>query len=316
MIVLPDARFAGFTSHELARLERLGEVVRLRRGTYALADDQPADPAARHRRLVKVTMPLLADGSVVSHVSAAVLHGLPVWEEHLRQVQVTRRPPGSGKRRGGVHVRVAPMTAEDVVLVDEMPVTSLARTVVDLGRTLPLTHSVAAGDAALRSGLGQSELDAALVAARGWRGLPAAQRAADLLDGRSESAGESASRVVLHRLGLDPSDLQFEVVDDHGEFVGRVDFVWEGQRTLGEFDGRGKYDRLLSPGTTSADAVHFEKRREDALRDQDWELVRWGSTDLLQETLFAARMRRALRRGAARTLLRPVGPGTPRRPGA
>lgn len=315
MTVRPDPRFTGFSSHELTRLERRGEVVRLRRGRYVPADDRPADPVAWHRRLVEVTMPLLADGAVVSHLSAAVLHGLPVWPERLGPVQVTRRPPGSGKRRGGVHVHVAPLDASDVVDVADLPVTSLARTVLDLGRTLPLAQAVAAGDAALRAGLRGDDLEVVLAAARGWRGLPSARRAADLLDARSESAGESASRVTLHRLGLAPSDLQFEVLDTQGEFLARVDFVWEGQRTLGEFDGRGKYDRLLAPGMTPADAVHFEKRREDALRE-DWELVRWGSVDLQQEALFAERIRRALRRGSARALVRPVGPGTPRGRGA
>jgi len=59
--------------------------------------------------------------------------------------------------------------------------------------------------------------------------------------------------------------------------VGRSDFGWEEQRTLGEFDGRVKYGRLLRPGETAADTVYREKRREDALRDQGWQLVRWSA---------------------------------------
>jgi hypothetical protein len=34
-------------------------------------------------------------------------------------------------------------------LIDNMPVTSWCRTVLDLARTLPMTHAVAAGDRAL-----------------------------------------------------------------------------------------------------------------------------------------------------------------------
>ncbi|WP_375430807.1 hypothetical protein [uncultured Friedmanniella sp.] len=315
MSVLSAPRFAGFTSHELARLERQGDVVRLRRGHYLPADDCAVDPAARHRQLVEATLPLLAEGAVVSHLSAGVLHGLPVRGEQLQHVRVTRQPPGSGKRRGGVHVHVAPLDASDVISVDGLPVTSLARTVLDLGRTLPLTQAVAAGDAALRLGLRPAELAGSLDAARGWRGLPAARRTAALLDARSESAGESESRVILTQLGLAPTDLQFELLDGWGEFVGRVDFAWRDQRTLGEFDGRGKYDRLLAPGMAASDAVYFEKRREDALRDLGWELVRWGSADLAQLELFAERIRRALRRGSARAV-RLTSPGAPRRPGA
>jgi hypothetical protein len=42
----------------------------------------------------------LAAGAVCSHVSAAVLHGLPVWQVPLGRVHVTRAPNGSGSRPG------------------------------------------------------------------------------------------------------------------------------------------------------------------------------------------------------------------------
>jgi hypothetical protein len=115
-------------------------------------------------------------------------------------------------------------------------------------------------------------------------------------DGRSESAGESHSRVVLHRIGLPPSTLQLEVLDPSGRLVGRCDFGWEEQRTLGEFDGLVKYGRLLKPGQTVADVVYAEKLREDALRDEGWQMVRWGSADLRREQVVAVRLQRAFRR--------------------
>jgi hypothetical protein len=121
-------------------------------------------------------------------------------------------------------------------------------------------------------------------------------------DGRSGSVGESRSRVVLADLGLTPSALQYEITTPSGEFVARTDFAWEEERIVGEFDGRIKYGRLLRPGQDPGDAVFEEKRREDAIRDVGWEVVRWTWGDLsvpahLAERLERARSRAARRRG-------------------
>lgn len=293
-----DLLAAGFTYNELARQARRGDLVRLRRGSYASPTHVGTEAADRHRQLVEATMPLLAPDAVVSHLSAAVLHALPVWGDQLGRVQVTRSAARSGKRRGNVHVHTAPLAAEEVVAVQGLPVTTLARTVVDLGRTVAAGQAVAAGDAALRTGLSPTELDEVLALAHGRPHVAAARRVAALLDPRSESAGESSSRVVLHELGLPPTNLQHEVFDASGRLIGRSDFAWEQHRTLGEFDGRVKYGRLLRPGETAADAVYREKRREDALRDQGWQVVRWSWADLRQPHLLADRLHRAFRRAA------------------
>jgi hypothetical protein len=196
-----------------------------------------------------------------------------------------------------VHRFAAPLPPDEVVVVDGLAVTSLPRTVIDLARTLPFADAVAAADAALRLGVHPVLLAETLQRASGRPGVAAARRVVAFADGRSESAGESHSRVMLHRIGLPPSTLQLSVVDSSGRLVGRCDFGWEQQRTLGEFDGRVKYGRLLRPGEPAADVVYREKCREDALRDEGWQMVRWGSADLQHEQVVAARLRRAFRRG-------------------
>ena len=291
-----DLLAEGYSHNELARSARRGDLVRLRRGSYLHPDEVAADAAPRHRQMIAATLPHLTDG-VVSHLSAAVLHDLPVWGDPLDRVHLTRSH-GTGRRSGHLHLHVTPLASEEVERTDDVAVTSLARTVVDLGRTVPLEQAVAAGDAALRRGLAPSGLDAALDRAQGWPGVSAARRAAALLDGRSESAGESASRVVLHRLGLAPTALQHEVFDAHGRFIGRSDFAWPEFRTLGEFDGRAKYGLHLRPGQTPEQVVWAEKRREDALRDLGWQVVRWVWADLRRPDLLADRLGRAFRRTA------------------
>jgi hypothetical protein len=105
---------------------------------------------ARPGRRPQLTQELLAPDGVVSHGSAAVLHGLPVWSTGLSRVQVTRAINGGGRRRGPVHLHGAPLPATEVVILDAFRVTSLGRTVVDLARWVPFDQAVTAGDAALR----------------------------------------------------------------------------------------------------------------------------------------------------------------------
>jgi hypothetical protein len=90
---------------------------------------------------------------VISHASAAVLHGLPVWASAIDKVHVTCDRSGQGKRRSVVHVHGAPLAATDLTVLDGVVVTSLARTVLDLGRTRSMEQAVSAGDVALRLGL-------------------------------------------------------------------------------------------------------------------------------------------------------------------
>ncbi|MET0693332.1 MAG: hypothetical protein ABWY56_05345, partial [Propionibacteriaceae bacterium] len=78
------------------------------------------------------------------------------------------------------------------------------------------------------------------------------------------------------------------------------DFCWEHYRTLGEFDGRVKYGRLLKPGESVEDVIYREKLREDALRDEIWEMVRWTWADLTSPDALERRLRRAFARGLRR----------------
>lgn len=287
----------GYSYNELAQRVRAGSLARVRRGAYD--DASPADPVTRHLRLVEATAQLNAAGAVVSHLSAAVVHGLPVAASTLGRVQLTRGDAPGGKIRGVVHRYTATLEFDEVTEVQGIRVTSLARTVVDVGRTVSFEQAVMAGDAARRRGLTDAEIQECLRRAAGRPGVAAARRMASFLDASSESPGESLSRCALHSAGVEAPTVQYEVRDAPGRLVGRSDFAWEGHRTLGEFDGRVKYGRLLKPGETAADAVYAEKMREDALRDLGWQVVRWTFADLKTPEVIADRLLRAFARGAS-----------------
>jgi hypothetical protein len=291
-----DAVRNGWSDDELGRLVRSGELGRLRRGAYVDAL-LPADPADRHRLLVHATVAGLRLRAVVSHQSAAVMHGLPLWDVPLDRVHVTRSPPASNDTGRVLRCHVARLRDDEIEEVDGLPVTSLVRTALDLARSLPHEAAVVALDAALRQGrLHRDVLRERLFDLAGTPGSRAAARAVDFADGRSESVGESRSRVLLHRWGVGPSSLQFEVRGEGGLLVARTDFAWEEHGLLGEFDGRVKYGRLLRPGQEPGDAVFEEKRREDAVREERWGMTRWVWADLAVGHRLAARVRRAQER--------------------
>ncbi|GAA3572772.1 hypothetical protein GCM10022197_31900 [Microlunatus spumicola] len=288
----------GDSDAQLARRRSAGDLVRLRRGAYVRPVEEPVGREEAHRLLLRATMPLLGPGWTLSHGSAAVQQGLPVWPEAVSHVHVTRPRVGGGRRRTEVHRHGCRLDPGEVVEVAGWPTTDLARTVVDLARSLPFEQGVAAADRALALGATLLELEEALDRTAGLRGSERARRVVAFADGRSESVGESVSRVLLSDLGLMPEDLQHRVLNG-ARLAGRVDFAWPELRTIGEFDGRVKYGRLLGKDDDGGDAVFREKQREDLLRELGWQVVRWVWADLAHPEVIAERLRRAFARAAA-----------------
>ncbi|MGY1615830.1 hypothetical protein ACI797_03725 [Geodermatophilus sp. SYSU D00691] len=295
LVLRQTALRQGFVDDEIARMRRRGDWVPLQRGAY-LAGDRPLSRRARHLLVVHATLAGLRTPAVVSHASAAALHGLPLWGVPLTQVHITRRPPARTDSGTRLRSHAARLADEDVVAVGTVPVTAVARTVVDLARTLPFAPALAVADAALHAGTTTpDDLRRVLEATAGSRGSRSARRVVEAADGRSESVGESRSRAVMIQLGLPLPDLQVEVRRPDGLLVGRCDFGWREARLLGEFDGRVKYGRLLRPGQSPGDAVFEEKRREDALRDEGFGMVRWVWSELDTPGLLGRRVMARLR---------------------
>ena len=103
-IILSRAlRSQGLDSHEIRRMRQRGGLP-AQCGAGAYVEDRPDDQTveAGHRELIFATVPQLDDGAIVSHASAAVLHGLPTWTTAVARVHVTRGDrSGGGRRRFG-----------------------------------------------------------------------------------------------------------------------------------------------------------------------------------------------------------------------
>ncbi|HEY3339482.1 MAG TPA: hypothetical protein VGK18_13345 [Propionicimonas sp.] len=293
VMTLEDWRDQGRTRTQLAAALRESRVVRLRRGV--VAEFEEASRTAVHRMKIEAAAPFLGPGTYFAHESAAVLHGLPLLSSRLDEVVVVRTKGGHGTITKTLHARRAQLSVGDAAEVDGFPVTSLIRTTCDLARRLPFPEAVMVADAALRSPLDRGELLRRIVGGRGCR---MAAAAVEFADARSESPGESLSRVRIHRAGLPAPTPQVELVDDFGQLVARVDFWWEGEGVVGEFDGMVKYVKLLRPGQSTEDVISAEKSREQALVAAGCRVVRWTWRDLWNGEL-EHRLRQALDRSGA-----------------
>ena len=297
-ILRSTALRSGYSDGEIRRLRRNGTWASVRRGSYLPAGVsalQQLDDERRHELLIRATVPGLGIPAVVSHCSAAILLRIPLWSTPLRVVQLTRHPPARNGRTANVLIHAAAIEPEEITLVDGIPVTDPARTIADLARTLPFEQAVVAADAALHARLTTpAGLAAAAARMAGKPGSRAMNRVIRFADGRSESVGESRSRVMMCRAGLVMPMLQFIVRDLAGNRLGRSDYAWLRGRVLGEFDGLIKYGRLRRAGEDAGDVVVREKLREDRLRDNGSRVVRWVWADLGRPKPVIARIQHAL----------------------
>ncbi|GAA1390645.1 type IV toxin-antitoxin system AbiEi family antitoxin domain-containing protein [Luteococcus peritonei] len=282
----------GHDAAAIRRKVRAGELVRLRRGHYAA----PALGAAERERC-RVLAVLEAQGGspVVSHATAARAWGLPVRRAATTDVHLLVAGQSRSKRRGGVHLHGGRLAADEVTVHQGMPLTTLARTVIDMARSEDPGWALAAADAALHTGLvDRTQLDEQLVRQAGVRGSAHARAVVRMADARVESPGESLCRAALRQHGVPDPVLQQSLHDDAG-FVGRVDFWWPQQRVVLEFDGREKYFANARPGLSPSDVLWAEKRREDRLRALGCTVVRCTWDEVLHHPeQVAERVLRAL----------------------
>ncbi|MBM9466464.1 hypothetical protein [Nakamurella leprariae] len=283
---------AGHTPAELSRRVRSGELVRLAGGVFRTVAE--TDPIADYRDRV-VARALKAPTGVVSHASAAALHGLPLGRSELGAVHLTVPPHWGGRRTSAFVRHAAQLDDGDVIGTDGLRITSVARTLVDLARSTRREAVVMAADHALRDRLTTpAEVLAVLHRGRVRPGTPSARRALAAVDGRSESPGESRLRLMLSPPGWPVPELQTEIRSAAGVFLGRVDLAYVDVATLVEFDGHSKYrvgDRWDST------VLVREKEREDALRSAGFTVVRFVWKELSHPDLVLARVEEAWERG-------------------
>lgn len=220
---------------------------------------------------------------VVAGFAAAALHGSRWVDDHL-VVQLIhdnrRNPPGVQTHRDRID-------DDEIVLIAGMPVTSPARTALDLGCWYPRMSAVAGIDALARA----TQFDAAeleLLASRypGRRGVARARQAIELFDAGAQSPKESWLRVVLMQAGLPRPHTQIPVCDEFGTTFAYLDMGWEDVKVAVEYDGdQHRSDRRQ---------YSWDVRRSETLQRLGWIVIRVLAGDRPAEVV--GRVRAALAR--------------------
>jgi hypothetical protein len=295
-----EALAEGHTDKSLRALVRGGLIRRVRHGTYVLNEDWARlDGDQRHVVTGRAALARLK-GVVLSHVTAALTHGMDVWGIDLDLVHVTRTDGGAGRVEAGVQHHEGLVTDDDVVLVDDVPVVRPARAALETALMGGVEKGLVTVDSGLRLRLfTPDDLDRQARLMRHWPEALPLHLVRRLADPSSESVAESRCGHLFWRLGLPAPLTQYPVHDATGQLIGRVDFAWPEQRLIVEFDGAVKYDALLRPGETANQAVIREKRREDRLRAAGWTVIRLCWADLDHPARVEALLRPHFVRGGA-----------------
>ena len=189
-------------------------------------------------------------------------------------------------RRRGVRTRQADITADEVVAVAGLRVTSAARTYCDLAAFLGPVDLIAVGDAVLRDHAVSADTLLATVQRRlRYPGKVLAREMVPFLDPRSASPQESRLRGHVVLTGFPVPEVNAVITDEHGGFLAVGDLVYRDRRIVIEYDG----------------AVHDEedRRRRDAtrrtlLRQHGWHVVEIVDVDLRFPERALAKIRHAL----------------------
>ena len=292
-----EAKAAGYTDTAITRAVRAGAWHRVRHGAYTYPDAWTAlDQSGRYRLRGRAAYRQARTGVVLSHTSAMIEHGAPLWGVDLTDVHLTRLDGCSGRREAGVRQHRGLLLPGDVEPVDGVRVTTPTRAALELTTVASTESSVVAIDDLLHRGLtSEALLRSRYRSMEAWPHTLATDLVLRLVDGRSESVGESRTRFLCWRFGLPAPVPQLEVLDEHGRIVARLDLAWPEHRAFAEFDGAAKYSTFLRPGESEREVVLREKRRQDRVVElTGWRCIRLTWRDLNRPEHTAQRLSRLL----------------------
>jgi hypothetical protein len=250
-------------------------------------------PRTWRQRLMVAT---LACGGAISHSAGNVLHQLDGISGEPLEHTVARSVRGDVP--GFVVHHSLVFSPEDLTKVDGVPVTTVARTLCDLGAVVDDDTVEQSLDDALRKGYSLRWINETLdrVDRPGKSGTAALRRVLGRPDRVGRTPDSRFERLIERAIigaGLPRPVRQHEVRDAAGRFVGRVDVAWPDLK-LGIEATSARWHS--TPGQTRRDAA-----RDDAIANQGWQLLYPEWRDALAPTAFITVVRETV---AAREVLR------------
>jgi len=267
VVSLEQLRALGLSAAAVTRRVRAGRLHRLHRGVYAVGH---AHLGRQARRLAAVLA--CGEGAVLSHRSAASHWGLLQTDQ--ARVDVTAR---RGRREvEGIRLHWSrSLNARDTTIHHGIPLTSVARTLLDLAATVRPDR--------LERALAQAErlqlYDHAAIAdvlsrSNGHRGRAVLTRATAQEPKLTRSELEVMFLRLVRQAGLpEPeSNLPLAALD---QLAPEVDFYWPAYRLVVETDG------WESHGTRAA--FKRDRRKDAALVASGWRVMRFTYDDVVRE---------------------------------
>jgi len=283
-------RAHGLTTAQFRSLVRSGDLVRVWYGVYATRRAVAWGKASQEtEHALRVMAAGISAGrdTVASHHTAATLHGLALYPEGPDLVALTRAPGNrSNRQKAGVIVHSAELPSGHTAKRHGVPVTTVARTVVDIARNSSFMSGVVTTDNALSRELTTKQAMAAVCdSCDRWPGVRKAREAILFGDPLAGSVLESCARVMFHQHGLEPPELQVNIRGDDFSYL--VDFFWRQYDVVAEADGAVKY--------TDPKRAIDQLKRDQKLRDAGCTVIHFTWQELFGSTaVVIARIRRAL----------------------
>jgi hypothetical protein len=255
---------------ELARKRaKVGRLHRVQQGVYSI----------RHRVIPRNGHLLAAvlacgPGAVLSHRSAAVLHGL-LGEAGSRIHIIAPNRRGRSPRGISAH-RDGTLTSKDTAKVDGIPCTRIARTLLDLAATKDRGLCRAITQAEVERKFDLREVEELLRRNKGRRGVRRLRLAIGLHDPREQLTRRELEARFLdlcRRYGLPLPEVNGHLVVNGISMM--PDFIWREAGLIVEADSRRVH------GTVAA----FEKdrRRDQILAAAGWTVIRCTWRQVLDE---------------------------------
>jgi hypothetical protein len=241
-----------------------GHLYRLHAGVYSLVPRH----LLKREGLWMAAVLACGPGAVLSHRSAAALLELRDWGGTKIDVTVPRR---SRRKHAGIKVHCSTsLTDQDVTEVNNIPCTTTARTLFDLGDVVTQRQLERSFDQAeISERLDLTAINDQLARNPTRPGAKAVRRVlTEHYIGRTPtwSENEEALLAITRELGIpDPDTNQFIVLDDGGPPI-RVDFVWREDRVIVEADSKKWH--------TSRQRLEQDRLRDQRLTAAGWKIIR------------------------------------------
>ncbi|MGK2879590.1 MAG: hypothetical protein ACSLE6_01905 [Mycobacterium sp.] len=202
----------------------------------------------------------LASGQqgVVAGVAASALHGAA----HVDRDQPIEILVGDRRKQPGLIVRSDRLLGDEVIDIDDLPVTTAARTAYDLGRLQRRYAAIARLDA-LMAVAPFTDVDVIDLLHRYGpaRGIRQLRELLPLVDPKSESPKESWLRLQVIDWGFPRPDTQMDVGDGNAF----LDMGWRLIKLALEYDGEGHQ--------TNREQYVKDRRRLPMIERRGWEVI-------------------------------------------